>query len=160
MTAYLAVQEDDFPVIDTSSIQSRMLNYVGESISPNISVGHGSAQMITVLLSTAAREYDYTLEYKNIKRYWSILGATVGRTIGVISGESMDILKDTVTSLSVDPVMELTNHLAESTRGVYLPLHDRQVLFSSKIKFRIADLPKWEPQISFISQKKRKRNAR
>ena len=33
----------------------------------------------------------------------------------------------------------------ESTQGVYSIIHDKHVLFSGNLKFRVADLPKWEP---------------
>ncbi|HOR78969.1 MAG TPA: hypothetical protein PLG04_09280 [Anaerolineaceae bacterium] len=95
--------------------------------------------------SSAARELDLTLEHRDIKRYWRTWGTTIGRTIGVISSESIDALKDGVSSLNLYPSIEVASHDEESTQGVYSIIHDKHVLFSGNLKFRVADLPKWEP---------------
>ena len=159
MTAYLAIQEDDFPLVETSSIQSNFLQYGDEPTAHDISVRADSPQIITVIFSTAARELDLALEPKDIKRYWRTCGTIIGRTIGVISGD-IDALKENVSSLILYPSIEVAGYETESVQGFYPITPGRHVLFSGKLKFRIADLPKWEPRAGIIIKKKRMRNAR
>jgi len=56
--------------------------------------------------------------------------------------------------------LEVAGYETESVQGFYPITPGRHVLFSGKLKFRIADLPKWEPRAGIIIKKKRMRNAR
>ena len=78
---------------------------------------------------------------------------------GLETGD-IDALKENVSSLILYPSIEVAGYETESVQGFYPITPGRHVLFSGKLKFRIADLPKWEPRAGIIIKKKRMRNAR